>query len=306
MNFLTAIDFTDSLEAKNDLRILNLLPNLLKPLAVEPGIPEDFVALSPTGILDPCDWIYWGPKDVLEAYFKNPSSLEAPILRVKLSANVVQTGPNSFSDEAFLDSLKKEDPNACFETKWGDYPVCAIKARIEGNLIFMAWVGLNDPEAGWTLLFNLVCSDEKGHPNKQDRKLWENLLIKTTSLKDGDYFKALGQDLQEGYTIANFNGAKLKMFAEKRQRDGVLQVVVFPEPDVEFYYEDMEEVLMGAEWKYGEPMVKVYGEVVFKNASMINDTKCVTSIFFKTVPEFSFKKEDPSELLIFQKMCETD
>ena len=126
----------------------------------------------------------------------------------------------------------------------------------------MAWVGLNDPEAGWTLLFNLVYPDKKGHPNKKDRQLWESLIMKTTQLKDGDYFKACGQDLQEGYTLVNVGGAKLKMLAEKRQSDGTLQVVVIPESsDVEFHYVDMMECAMGAKWKYGEPMVKVYGEI---------------------------------------------
>lgn len=45
-------------DAKNDLRILELLPNLLCSFAVAPGIPEDFIALSPKGRLDPYDWIY--------------------------------------------------------------------------------------------------------------------------------------------------------------------------------------------------------------------------------------------------------
>lgn len=39
-----------------------------------------------------------------------------------------------------------------------------------------------------------------------------------------------------------------------------LQVVVIPESsDVEFRYVDMMECAMGAKWKQGEPMVKVYG-----------------------------------------------
>ena len=58
MNPLIAIAHQDTQEAKNDLRILELLPNLLSPLAVDPGIPADFVALSPNGILDPHDFIY--------------------------------------------------------------------------------------------------------------------------------------------------------------------------------------------------------------------------------------------------------
>jgi hypothetical protein len=216
-----AIALKDKQNAKNNLRILELLPNLLCPFAVDPGIPADFVALSPRGTLDPYDWTYWGPKDVLKAYFENPASLKTPVLRVKLSANVAQTGPNSFNNEGSMESLKmlqKEDLKgfASIKTRWGDYPILAIRTKMEGQLIFMAWVGLNDPEAGWTLMFNLVYPDKKGHPNKKDRQLWESLLTKTTQLKDGDYFKACGQDLQEGYTLVNVGGAKLKMLAEKR------------------------------------------------------------------------------------------
>ena len=62
MNPLIAIAPQGKQDVKNDLRILELLPNLLCPLAVDPGIPADFVALSPNGILDPYDFIYWGPR----------------------------------------------------------------------------------------------------------------------------------------------------------------------------------------------------------------------------------------------------
>jgi hypothetical protein len=146
MNPLAAIALKDKQNAKNDLRILELLPNLLCPLAVDPGIPADFVALSPRGTLDPYDWIYWGPKNVLKAYFENPASLKTPVLRVKFSANVAQTGPNSFNNEGLMESLKmlqKEDPKefASIETRWGDYPILAIRTKMEGQLIFMAWVG---------------------------------------------------------------------------------------------------------------------------------------------------------------------
>ena len=54
---LSAVSHDDAQDA-NDLRILDLLPNLLCPLAVEPEIPSDFVAMSPDGNLNLCDWIY--------------------------------------------------------------------------------------------------------------------------------------------------------------------------------------------------------------------------------------------------------
>lgn len=304
---LTATEIKDMQQVKNDLRIFELLPNLLCPLAVDPCIPIDFIAGSPNGKLDPYDWIYWGPKEVMKAYFENPDSLDVPLLRVKLSANVAQTGPKSFNGESsseFLNQMKKTNPKgfAAIETKWGDYPVLSVRNQIEKQLILMAWVGLNVPEGGWTLMFNLVYPNKNGHPNIEDRQLWENLITKTTQLSDRDFFKACGQDLQDGYTLVNVGGAKLKMVAEKRQSDGALQVVVIPESsDVEFHYVDMTEGLMGAKWKYGEPIVKVYGEIVYNNGDVEAITDHVTSIFLKTVTEFSFKKEDGNNLLIFQK-----
>ncbi|GAB4225984.1 MAG: hypothetical protein Tsb0021_01460 [Chlamydiales bacterium] len=307
MNPLIAIAPQDEQNVKNDLRILELLPNLLCPLAVEPGIPEDFVLQSPEGTLDLYDWNYWGPEEDLKAYFEDPTSLSVPLIRVTLSGNVAQTGPNTFSDEETIKILEKENPDwfTHIKTQWGDYPVLAIQTQMEGKSVFVAWVGLNDPESGWTLMFNLVYPNKEGHPNKEDRELWENLITKTTQLKDADFFKAHGQDLQDGYTLVNMGGAKFKMIAEKRETDGTLQVVVIPlSSGFEYDYTDMMECAMGADWKYGEPMVKVYGEIAVNNENFESHTYSVASIFYKTVPDFSFKSDEESNLLIFQKTCD--
>lgn len=312
LNPLTAIAPKDARDTKNSLRILELLPNLLFPLAIEPAIPSNFVALAPEGDLNLYDWIYWGPKDVLMAYFKDPKSLNEPILKVKLSSNVAQTGPNTFSDDVkeIFKIMKKEDRKwfSSFTNQWGSYPILGVQTKIAEQILIGAWVGLNDPDGGVTLMFNLVYPDKKGHPNGKDRALWENFMKKTTLLTDGDYFKvSQGQDLQPGYTIVNFAGAKLKMLAEKRQRDGTVQVVVMPEgPGVEFNYTHMAEGFMGAQWKYGEPLVKVYGSIVVtkgNSKTIINQT---TSIFVETVAEFSVKAEDLKDKNLFVYQSESD
>jgi hypothetical protein len=285
---------------KSDLRILELLPNLTCPLAVDPALPADFVALSPTGILDPYAWIYWGPKDVLNAHFEDQTSIKKPFIRVKLSGNVAQKIPGSLpkDHEEALKKMMQNDPQSYYrESKWGDYPVDAIKIKMAGQTIRTAWVGLNDPESGWVLMFNLVTPDNN---ETAAENLWNDFITKTTQLKDADYFKACGQDLQEGYTLLNVGGAKLKMIAEKRESDGTIQVVVIPEsPNVEFHYVNMDECRMGAEWKHGEPMVKVYGEITVGTHNWKSVVNHVSSIFYKTVPDFTYKKnENP---LTFQK-----
>jgi hypothetical protein len=303
MSSLAATPLKEEQDGKKNLRILELLPNLVLPLAVNPGIPDNFIALAP-GSLSLCDWIYWGPKNVLEAYFENPESLEEPILAVQLSFDVFQTGPNSFSHE---DSLKthKEDGLEEFissKSQWGDDPVLVVRGTMENQLFFIAWVGLNNPENGATLVFNLVYPMQEGRPNKKDRDLWENLLTKTTQFTDRDYFRSHGQDLNDGYTLVTVGKGKMKMIAEKRQSDGMLQVIVIPEsPEVEFRYIDMMEDLMEAQWRYKEPLVKVHGETLVNRGNYHSTTNHVTSIFYKTVPEFSFNKEEEKELLIFQK-----
>jgi hypothetical protein len=62
----------------------------------------------------------------------------------------------------------------------------------------------------------------------------------------------------------------------------------------------MDEGFMGDKWKYGEPIVKIYGTIVFKRENFKSITEYVTTIFFKEVPEFSFEGEE-GKMLIFKK-----
>jgi hypothetical protein len=126
---------------------------------------------------DPHDWIYWGPKDVLETYFKDEQSLSVPVLRVKLSSNVSQIGPNKFSGDNDLQGMLKKDPNSKLKSlMWNQYPVQAIELNLNNKRLFTAWVGMNDPEGHWVLMFNLVYPEKSGHPDILDIELWNNFL----------------------------------------------------------------------------------------------------------------------------------
>lgn len=306
--FLSCLTAASMLIADEQPRILNLIPGLLVPLAVEPAIPENFIAMAPNGIPDPYDWIYWGQKEALEAYFRDPSSLKESILSVTLSGNVKQSGPHDFGPHAkqALEMMKAMDPKgfASTETTWGAYPVLAVKTQIAGHTMMMAWVGLNSPD-GWTLLFNLVYPDQKEHPDQQGIALWQHFLMNTKPLADGDFFKAYGQDMQEGSTSVQFGGAKYHIMAEKRLSDGMIQIVYTPDmANLEFQYRDMCEGLMGAQWKYGTPIVKVYATLITTEQNSTNTIDYVTTIFLKPVSEFSVNKaeaEKSNGVLIYQK-----
>lgn len=181
---LCAADPESSANAAPISRIRQLLPNMFYPLHVEPALPEDFVAMVPNGNIDLYDWVYWGPKNVLDAYFKNPKSLKHAIIRVKFSENVGQTSPDSFGNgiEEFIKELKEVDPQAVIQKNWGQYPVIAIREKMRNKVCQIAWVGLNVPGAGWTLVFNLIYPESKNEPSKEDEAMWFKFIKETESL----------------------------------------------------------------------------------------------------------------------------
>lgn len=120
---------------------------------------------------------------MLEAYFNNPRTLSAPILRVKVTANVGQTLPGRFDAEFMkqVNALKKQSPKtfSSRELHWGDYPVYAVQHSIGGKTGVLAWVGLNDRGSGATLVFNLVYPERSKSPPKDAIALWNTFLEQT-------------------------------------------------------------------------------------------------------------------------------
>lgn len=288
----------------DNLRIKDLLPGLVYPLAVNPAIPADFVARTPTGASNLMEAMYWGPKEVLKKGF-NPRKLNTPVIKVSISQSVAQTGPHSFNHEdptALQESLTKNFGSITnfIVTKWGNYPVISAQTKVMDTTVCLAWVGLNE-ENGTTLLFDLIYPNEKGRSNKSDLQLWDDFIRNTTALKGVDFFKVHGQDLQEGYTLQDLGPAKIKIIAEKRQRDGMIQVVVLPQSsDLKYKFTAMEEDVMVGQWKKGEPLVKVFSQVEMREGSSKFIQDNVTPIFYKTVSEFSYNIGN-KKLLIFQK-----
>lgn len=307
-NVLRAVSPDKAFEAKENLRILELLPNLLRTFAVEPAIPSDFVAMDSYNKRYLDGWTYWGPKDVLEDYFKNPDSLKRAVLRVQVSNNLSQIGDKigDKSFDAWIQMMEKENPNtfSIIEHRWGDYPVKVLKYETEGQGLFFACVGLNDKKGGHVLIFNLVYPENK-QLSSEDKQLWDRLIMDTKGLTNGDFFRANGQDLQPGYTIVKRANVKLKMTAEKRKRDGAIQVVMVPlTPTTEFLFQDMEIGSMNAEWNFGKPMVGVLGTLQDKTLISLG---YVVTIFLEEVEDFSVNKDGlpkNTNYHVYQKLLE--
>jgi len=269
--------------------------------------PEDFVAMAPEGELDPGDWIYWGPKEVLEVYFKDQKKLSQPIFRVTLNSKTMQKSLDTKKEfEKVLDEIKKEGAKvqSKFHGHWGIYPVGAFHGNIKKKQLFIGWAGLNAAD-GWTLLFEMLVPEQKKRPNTEDIRLWQTFLEKTKQLPEPQFFKAHGQDLQPGFTIVNIEGSKLRISAEKRKSDNKFKITVLPlTDDVEFQCREAGEGLMAANWKKGEPLAKVWGTVIKTDGNYQLSDSLTVSILLKLVDEFTVTPEEQkpnSKALVFQE-----
>ncbi len=258
-------------------------------LGVEPAIPKDFIALDPQGGTDYGDWVYWGPQDVLKAYFKDRNSLSRPIIRARISLNVSRSEIENFDKNkmkiigefaqggAKMDRLKSG--------AWGFHPyISVVGSEAEGGKFYMAWVRA-EGRSNTVLQFELVYPEKKA-PSPEGIELWERFLNETKELPEPLFFKTSGQEMHEGYTIVNVFGCKVKVIAEMRKSDRKVQFAFIPlNPNIEFTFKDALRTHMEPDWHHGEPLLKVMGTFNVDNGHIIAHT--TTSVLIKETAEFT-------------------
>jgi hypothetical protein len=279
--------------AWNQTRIAGLIGPIDTPLAVEPAIPADFVAMSPKGKIDAQDWIYWGPKHVLERYFADQNSLESAVLRVKLSEIVKQTSPDGFNKEndALADALAPIGLKRMYDLrmKWGKYPIYAITAQFEKKWLYAAWVGLADSQ-GTTLCFELVYPH--GKPNTLDFQLWNTFLDNTKPLPDSLYSQGFHLDVRPGCTRLRLYGENVTVFGEQRISDKMVQLVVdlagsgfsFTTKNVSY------EFMLPGEKTPGGPAAKIHGQFRKTDGSLA--VMQAVPVIIKKVPVFTINAQE--------------
>lgn len=272
-----------------DLRIQKLLPGYMIFPGIEPYLPSDFVALT-----HPKDHsVYWGNKENLETFFEKGCScshLKSGVICVDISTNMAQIDEDNFSNECSVSALEAEGMKNVIRKKWkwGIHPVMSIDGTMEGLELNIAWIGLNDN--GQVLFARLVYPNEHG-PSTEDLAMWSDFLKKTKPLGEHDFFKAHGQDLREGFTLINVYGSVLKVSAEKRTRDGKIQVNIKPSDDrISCTCQSVAPMLMGAFWHFGEPILKIPSRIqVISDANIVSDQ--IITVLIKEVSEFSDMEE---------------
>lgn len=277
----------EEVDVTQPLRISQLMPRerLFSTLGVEPAIPNDFIALSKEGELNYSDWVYWGTKEALQAYFKDPSSLSEPILRVKFTTDIKQRKYGSFDEKVLRNQISSFLEKASFEFgQWGSYPYCRVSGWLDNNEGHFAYVGLNE-ENGAVLLFQLVVP-QKSESKASDLKLWEKFFQETKELPEPLLFKANGQEMHIGYTIVDIVGHKIKVTAEKRKSDQKVQFAAIPQDQaVEFRFEKAFNTIMEVNWHHNKPLLKIKGTYIVDKGWV--QYSMTTSVLIKEVDEFS-------------------
>lgn len=281
---------------EGDQRIFHLLPTLDAPLAVEPYIPRNFVAMSKTGILDAHDWVYWGPKDVLEAYFADPHSLKQSLLRVRLSETVKQISADKFSSEndELCKLLAPMGLKRLYDVRmnWGKYPIYIITAEFQKKWLYTGWVGLCDPQ-GTTLMFELVypvaVADTALKPTNEQFKLWDEFLDKTKPLlSDPLYLDGFKISYTPGVTDIMLYGAAFSVVGEQRVSDKLIQVVVDTQKSgFKAVLDSVYLAHISPQLNTGGPGAKVYLSLVRKEGDKETVFTHMLPVIVKPVEAFS-------------------
>jgi len=276
-----------------DLRIQKLMPDFLAIPAIEPFLPDNFIALPHPKK----HGVFWGPKETLEEYFLsgNANLCKSPMLCVQISTNVGQKQDGSFTceDTMYDEYIAAGVSDVKIEKfKWGDHPVLSATCAMDGKKVYLAYVGLNYEGCALVIGFiDVSKSDERF-------QVWTDFLTKSRPLEEHDFFKVHGQDLREGFTLVNVYGSLLKVSAEKRTRDGKIQVSIQPaDHTISCKCLRIAEKTMGAKWHFMEPIVKIQAEVQVNSTANIVSNQTIT-VLLKEVLEFSHKEMNASDITV--------
>lgn len=257
---------------------------------LELGVPSHFVTKNPHGEPSLDQWTYLGADDTLHEYFTDENNLSEAIIRMKIS----DISQNEIEDPEARETIKERYAALGYrnfkdlELNWGGHPLYAIAGDHEATRVFIAWVGLNN-DSNQTMIFQMIYPADHFNPSDEDKDLWRQFLITSKEapqkeekepIKPVEQPKAIvpEQEMQQGYTMVNFGGSKMKVVAEQREEDDKLLIVIVPLAD------DINFKLEKAEKDKGEPTAKVIGTLTKENSKQDIDAILV---IVKKVPEFS-------------------
>ena len=279
--------YSEEIDVSQPLHISELIPSSsgFITLAIEPAVPKNFTALCKGREVNYADHVYWGPKEVLEAFFKDPDSLSQPIFEVYAVEGQSQQTPGVL-DEKFFQELVLKNPEfvSYHLAKWGSYPYCELLVHLKNEPTRILCVGLNQ-DHGVILGFKLLCP-KTAQGKEAGLKLWNTFVQESKELPEPLFLKANGQEMHTGRTIIDVVGRKVEIIAEERKSDRKIRLAVIPsDQTVTFTFKNAKDVLFAGKWRNGDRMLKLDGAYIVDEGWVHLDT--TSSIFIKEVDDFS-------------------
>ena len=167
-------------------------------LRITPALPTNYTVVSAnpatkgTKDMDFLDGVIWAPALTARQFeFGGNGKLneaKEPLFHITITPLVRQiAGTEQFTNEKDLEAKAKVSglkKLKVTKTKWGNYPVLSMTFEnpLDGATMFVAWVGANTPEE-WAVLINYRVPQGKGHPTKEEMKIWERFLGETKPQK---------------------------------------------------------------------------------------------------------------------------
>jgi hypothetical protein len=169
-----------TVEPKQETQKVKSLPTHAAPFQADFYLPEDYVIIAEDE-MGPDDF-FLVPNDIKKLSLEVLESLKRPLIHVTRI-----NGVKSFKDEMkeIIAGIKQTYPGKIEVTysSWGSNPLVSIKMKVGQDLVYLAYLGLND-RAENVLLFHLVYPSKKlfgngNSPSKSDLEFWNNFLSKT-------------------------------------------------------------------------------------------------------------------------------
>lgn len=220
-------------QQKNEgIRILNLLPYVVRPPLVNPYIPQDFILGERAG--DPyfSKGYYWGSEGSLTDYFEDPTTLKGCLIRSQVATTVTQQGFDRFSNDGQVNDLTAAGFTEIKikRGKWGIFPYRELVAKgPRGRKYYQMWVGLNTQE-GAALCFQFIYPEYLNEPTQHQKQIWENFVNRTSLLDMDDLLVASGTQVSPEICQGTELSEKFRFIAEKRRFDQKIFIQIKTSP----------------------------------------------------------------------------
>ncbi len=276
-------------KSESNLKIHRLIPDphWKAPLALDPAIPDDFIAQK--GQKETAHQYFWGTSKAITQFLKGKRN-GGPLFIISITPNVSYNHETkSFTGGMFTKEEFEQNGMTNVVTRsfsWGQHPVLTLVANIFHQKIHLAWIA--SPISSNVVLVNYFYPLGDPEEEAKSEKIWDTFIENTQELTGNDFYQALGQEMHNGYTLFSQNPITLKVRAERCYKTRTLLCIAEPcSSSTTSMIHRVEVTSLQGPWKTGKPIAKIYGTATSFSKSIWTTIDIIVSVMIKDVKSFS-------------------